>query len=136
MRIPRVFAELSTRRILVSELVGGEELAPFAARASQAERDRAGELLFDFAYTSMFTHGLFNADPHPGNYLFGPGQVSFLDFGCVKRLEAEGVTHFKQLASLGAEADWRARLLDLVYEPGAPRPRPYSTEELALLLGP
>ena len=34
---------------------------------------------------SLYRHGLFNADPHPGNYVFRPdGSVGFLDFGCVK----------------------------------------------------
>jgi hypothetical protein len=40
--IPRVFRELSTRRILVTELARGQSFAPFRAHASQAERDRAG----------------------------------------------------------------------------------------------
>ena len=34
------------------------------------------------------------------------------------------------LAELGAESDWRARLMDLVYDSGQPRPDPYSDDEL------
>jgi hypothetical protein len=34
--------------------------------------------------------GLFNADPHPGNYIFHErGRVSFLDFGCVQPIALE-----------------------------------------------
>ena len=29
-----------------------------------------------------------NGDPHPGNYLFGGGKVTFLDYGLVKRFSA------------------------------------------------
>jgi hypothetical protein len=36
---------------------------------------------------SIYEHRLFNADPHPGNYLFPEGgRVVFLDFGCVKEI--------------------------------------------------
>jgi predicted unusual protein kinase regulating ubiquinone biosynthesis (AarF/ABC1/UbiB family) len=38
-------------------------------------------------FDAIFRHGLFNADPHPGNYLFQNGRVVFLDFGCVKRYD-------------------------------------------------
>ena len=32
---------------------------------------------------------MFNADPHPGNYIFGDDHVVFLDFGCVQPVEGE-----------------------------------------------
>jgi len=68
--IPRVFEELTTTRILVTELASGDDFETFAGRASQAEKDRAGDIMYRFAYESIFRHGLFNADPNPGNYLF------------------------------------------------------------------
>ena len=106
--VPRVFTELSTGRILVSELREGESLKSFARRASQAERNRAGERLFDFVYESMFRHGLFNTDPHPGNYLFGSDHVAFLDFGCVKRLTPEAVRQSRASARAIFERDVEA----------------------------
>jgi predicted unusual protein kinase regulating ubiquinone biosynthesis (AarF/ABC1/UbiB family) len=48
--------------------------------------------------------GMFNADPHPGNYLFQPdGSVTFLDFGCIQpitgeRLQAALVLHRAAIA--------------------------------------
>ena len=37
-------------------------------------------------FGSLYRLHAFNGDPHPGNYLFRPGgQVTFLDFGLVKR---------------------------------------------------
>ncbi|MEZ5251182.1 MAG: AarF/UbiB family protein [Ilumatobacteraceae bacterium] len=47
----------------------------------------------------MLRLGVFNGDPHPGNYRFSPdGHVTFLDFGMVKRWapgewEAPGAVH-------------------------------------------
>jgi hypothetical protein len=51
-------------------------------------------------YGSLYDFGAFNADPHPGNYLFHEdGGVTFLDFGCVKRFAPD------QLAVLGRMSD-------------------------------
>jgi predicted unusual protein kinase regulating ubiquinone biosynthesis (AarF/ABC1/UbiB family) len=86
IRIPEVVPDLSTRRVLVSDYVDGLRFAK-AARAEQHLRDRWGEAVHRFVWGSMHLHGLVNADSHPGNYLFQPdGTVTFLDFGCVKRL--------------------------------------------------
>lgn len=95
VRVPRAVRELSTRRVLVSELCPGVSFQEFAARASQAEKDRAGEILWDFAYDSIFRHHVFNGDPHPGNYLFHRGVVTFVDFGCVKRFDAAHVARWR-----------------------------------------
>ena len=54
----------------------------------QAERDLAAEAIYRFVFGSLYRLHAFNGDPHPGNYLFRPGgQVTFLDFGLVKRFE-------------------------------------------------
>ena len=46
-------------------------------------------MLFRFAQGSIHRHGVFNGDPHPGNYRFhADGSVTFLDFGLVKRWTA------------------------------------------------
>ncbi|HEV2782292.1 MAG TPA: AarF/ABC1/UbiB kinase family protein [Actinophytocola sp.] len=85
IRIPEVVPELSTRRVFVMELVDG--LRWSAARSAGRDLlDRWGEIIYRFSFGSLRRLGLFNADPHPGNYLFHPdGTVTFLDFGCVKR---------------------------------------------------
>jgi predicted unusual protein kinase regulating ubiquinone biosynthesis (AarF/ABC1/UbiB family)/DNA-binding XRE family transcriptional regulator len=105
VRIPRVFTELCTQRILVSELAAGDSFEAFSARASQEERNRAGGLLWDVALETLFRHGVFNVDPHPGNYLFGDGVVTFLDFGCVKRIDRAYLGHWKALARAILERD-------------------------------
>ncbi len=36
----------------------------------------------------MYRHGLFNADPHPGNLLFqDDGHLTVLDYGCVREFD-------------------------------------------------
>ena len=117
IRIPRVFEELTTERILVTELAVGDDFETFAARASRAEKDRAAELMYRFAYESIFRHGLFNADPNPGNYLFHDGGVTFLDFGCVKRFPADHLVRWRAVIRAILERDF-ARAAALWIESG------------------
>lgn len=85
IRIPAVIGERSSRRVLTTELVHGARLEE-AARRPAAERRRYAEVLWRFVYRGNLVGGMFNADPHPGNYLFQPdGGIAFLDFGCVER---------------------------------------------------
>ncbi len=89
IRIPEVVRELSTQRVLVTEWVDGWTWAEFEARADYAARQRAAEVLFRFAQGSVHRDGVFNGDPHPGNYRFhADGTITFLDFGLVKRWSA------------------------------------------------
>jgi predicted unusual protein kinase regulating ubiquinone biosynthesis (AarF/ABC1/UbiB family) len=82
--VPKVVAELSTRRVVTSELAVGTRFADLAGW-SQHERDLAAETIFRFVFRSLYELNAFNGDPHPGNYLFhGGGKVTFFDFGLVK----------------------------------------------------
>jgi predicted unusual protein kinase regulating ubiquinone biosynthesis (AarF/ABC1/UbiB family) len=84
--VPDVVPERSGRRVITSEWVEGDTWADFLEHASADQRERAGEILFRFAEGSIWRHGVFNGDPHPGNYRFRKdGRVGFLDFGLVKR---------------------------------------------------
>ena len=86
IRIPKVVPERSSRRVLTSEWVDGMRWADFLETATQETKDRAGEVLMRFAQGSIHRDGVFNGDPHPGNYRFHEdGSVTFLDFGLVKR---------------------------------------------------
>jgi predicted unusual protein kinase regulating ubiquinone biosynthesis (AarF/ABC1/UbiB family) len=88
INIPSVVRELSTARVLTSELVVGSRFDELQ-RWSQRERDLAAETIYRFVFRSLYRLHAFNGDPHPGNYLFhGSGRVSFLDFGLTKRFTA------------------------------------------------
>ena len=95
--MPRVIDELSTARVLTTELADGARFAE-VEQWSQAERDLAGEAIYRFVFRSIYRLHAFNGDPHPGNYLFRPGgHVTFLDFGLVKRYQPEEVALFESL---------------------------------------
>jgi predicted unusual protein kinase regulating ubiquinone biosynthesis (AarF/ABC1/UbiB family) len=87
--VPKIIDELSTRRVVTSELADGARFAELA-QWSQHERDLAAETIYRFTFRSLYDLKAFNGDPHPGNYLFhGGGRVTFLDFGLVKHFSAE-----------------------------------------------
>ena len=89
IHVPNVVRELSTPRVLTSELLAGSRFDEMQ-RWDQRERDLAAETIYRFVIRSLYRLHAFNGDPHPGNYLFhGRGRVSFLDFGLTKRFTTE-----------------------------------------------
>ena len=91
IHIPEVIGELSTARVLTQDLARGLTWSE-AVSAEQDLRDQWGEAIWRFTYGSYRRMHMFNADPHPGNYLLHEdGSVSFLDFGCVKRFHGEQI---------------------------------------------
>jgi predicted unusual protein kinase regulating ubiquinone biosynthesis (AarF/ABC1/UbiB family) len=97
IHIPEVVDRWTSQRVLTSGYVEGQTLDVFSRRASQTERDRAGEAIWRFCFHSTTQHGVFNTDPNPGNFLFGPNSVTFLDFGRVKRTSVAFSEHWKRM---------------------------------------
>jgi predicted unusual protein kinase regulating ubiquinone biosynthesis (AarF/ABC1/UbiB family) len=87
IHIPRVIASHSTKRVMTSELVRGLDLEAITQLPEERRREYA-QVLWRFVFKAILVEGLFNADPHPGNYLFhAAGRITFLDFGCVQQLD-------------------------------------------------
>ena len=85
--IPDVILARSGRRVMTTELVSGMPLEE-AVALNETERQQYATTLWRFEFTSLLQHGLFNADPHPGNFLFQThNRIVFLDFGCVQYLD-------------------------------------------------
>jgi len=97
--VPAIVEERTSKRVLTSELCSGRGFHAFGDQATQEQKDRAGRILFHACFESLFRHGIFNGDPHPGNYLFREdGRVTFLDFGCIRRFPAEFIESWKVVA--------------------------------------
>ena len=122
--IPRVFEGYSRKRVLTTELLQGRTYQQFKAEVPQEVRDRVALTLYEFVFGSFHRHGLFNADPHPGNYLFLPDErVGFLDFGCVQDFPLQVPGNFRRLVQrlwAGDESGVRERLPAALGYPGAP----------------
>jgi predicted unusual protein kinase regulating ubiquinone biosynthesis (AarF/ABC1/UbiB family) len=86
IRIPEVIAEASGDRVLTMTYLDGLDWAA-AQQADQDLKNTWAEVISRMVTGSYRHANLYHADPHPGNYRFGPdGSVGFVDFGCVKRL--------------------------------------------------
>lgn len=90
VRFPEYHPHLSTGRILTSDWINGTPLDRFAdGPATQQERDRIGQALWDFYSHQVHELLVFHADPHPGNFLVKDGELWVLDFGCTKKIQPE-----------------------------------------------
>src|SRR5207302_1710587 len=120
VRVPRVFREYSSDKVLTMSLLTGRHLEDFLAqRPSQKLRNQLGAHLFELFYFQVLKVEALHADPHWGNYLFNDeAGISLLDFGCVKYLSSESVAYLRSVflypGSTGS-ADFR-RLLETYYD--------------------
>ncbi len=88
LRVPHVYSEFTTRRILVMEELHGIRIDDLAA-LERAGIDRRALALRSsrILLKSIFEHGFYQADPHPGNFLITPGgALAALDFGMMGQL--------------------------------------------------
>jgi predicted unusual protein kinase regulating ubiquinone biosynthesis (AarF/ABC1/UbiB family) len=104
---------------------------------SQAERDLAAEAIFRFVFGSLYRLHAFNGDPHPGNYLFRPGgQVTFLDFGLVKRFEPHEIATMEQMTKTMVLDRDIAAYRRTIEDVGMLRPdAPFTDEEVEAYFG-
>jgi predicted unusual protein kinase regulating ubiquinone biosynthesis (AarF/ABC1/UbiB family) len=95
--VPGVHLGLSSKRVLTTDLAQGATFAEVETW-SEGERNLAAETIYRFVFGGLYRIGVFNGDPHPGNYLFAPGgRVTFLDYGLCKVFTADEVTMFERL---------------------------------------
>jgi predicted unusual protein kinase regulating ubiquinone biosynthesis (AarF/ABC1/UbiB family) len=124
-RVPKIVDELSTGRVMTSELAAGARFSEMLSW-SQEERDLAAETIYRFTFRSLYELQAFNGDPHPGNYLFEPGgRVTFLDFGLVKHFTDDELAPLVRMIDALCVRDdpegFRAAMEQAGFlEPGAP----------------
>ncbi len=82
--VPQVHRELTSKGVLTTTFYHGASFYEWLAGDPPPEvRERVARLFYRFYIGSFYLDGLFNCDPHPGNYLFlNDGKVVFLDYGC------------------------------------------------------
>lgn len=121
--IPKVYTELSSKRVLVLERVEGIRIDDFARldRDGFSRRDIA--LKGGAAYFKMVLQdGFFHADPHPGNiFVLKDGRLGLVDFGIMGRVSDENMEHFAAIFLALANHDYDALVqqyveLGFVYE--------------------
>ncbi|MGZ0657585.1 ABC1 kinase family protein [Coraliomargarita sp. W4R53] len=77
---PKVYRELTSRRLLVTEWVDG--FAPDQITLEPEAAERVARLGGESIFHQIVGTGFFHADPHPGNMLITPDQkICFIDWG-------------------------------------------------------
>ncbi|MGB3623335.1 MAG: AarF/UbiB family protein [Ketobacter sp.] len=92
--VPHPIARYNTKKVLVSQFIDGTPLMT-ALDQRQADGDFAGVSdllgrLLDLYLRQVLQSGVFQADPHPGNFLVtANNELVLLDFGCTMQLTDE-----------------------------------------------
>lgn len=83
--VPRVYMELTTRRILTTSLVQGVKVSDVEKIMEMGlDTGHLAKVGAELMLTQIFVNGFFHADPHPGNILvLTDGSLCFLDFGAI-----------------------------------------------------
>ena len=105
--IPRVFADYSTGRVLITQWVDGVKVGDLAGISSAGiDRLKSARLCIEAYCKQIFVDGVYHADPHPGNLLLASGAgggrdpvLVFLDFGATGHVSPgmrKGIVSFLQ----------------------------------------
>ncbi len=85
--IPKVIWSHTKGKVLTMEYVPGKRLTD-VEKFGKKERRRIINTILEAEFEQLFIHGLFHADPHPGNFIVKrDGKVALLDFGIIGRLD-------------------------------------------------
>lgn len=105
--VPMVYPAYSRRRVITTHWQEGAKFeAWLGASPAREERNLFGLALYEFYLGTLYRHGLFNADPHPGNYLFGADRrLIMLDYGCVREFSPDEVAALKRLRHAAVSGD-------------------------------
>jgi predicted unusual protein kinase regulating ubiquinone biosynthesis (AarF/ABC1/UbiB family) len=88
VRVPRVWPELSTGRLLTLDWLDGAKLLSHKS-ADLEVRNRIGQAMFTAWWFPFSRFGVIHGDPHLGNYTVfdrdgAPGGINLLDYGCIR----------------------------------------------------
>jgi len=88
IRVPRVWPELSTGRLLTLDWLSGRRLLEHK-NDDLATRNRIGTAMFMAWWWSFSRFGVIHGDPHLGNYTVfeqdgRPAGINLLDYGCIR----------------------------------------------------
>ncbi len=93
VRVPRVFPELSTSRLLTLDWLDGTRLLSHV-RDDLDTRNRLAVAMFKAWWLPFSSYGIIHGDPHLGNYtvfeekgrkgISRPAGINLLDYGCIR----------------------------------------------------
>jgi ubiquinone biosynthesis protein len=109
VHIPEFYPELCTHRVITMEYLDGINISEIQRLSDEGydlqEIARRG---VDIGFKTIFQHGFFHADPHPGNIFVLPGNViGLIDFGMMATLSLRDRESFAKLVHAISTRDER-----------------------------
>ena len=100
VRIPEIYADLTTRRVLIMDEVKGASVSDQrAVDECGVPRVDLARALLDSFLSQILVDGVYHADPHPGNVLVDRGgTLWFIDFGAVGWIDPVTLEGLQQMA--------------------------------------
>ncbi|MCK5561488.1 MAG: AarF/ABC1/UbiB kinase family protein, partial [Thermoplasmata archaeon] len=87
VKIPKIFPELSTKRILTMELIEGHRLTKRGLNVKGIDNKKIATLIARAMVKQLFQDGFFQADPSPGNiFVIDNKTIAFVDFGAMGKI--------------------------------------------------
>jgi predicted unusual protein kinase regulating ubiquinone biosynthesis (AarF/ABC1/UbiB family) len=84
VHVPEVIEELSTKRLLTSTWLEGQQILEFI-KSRPERRNEIALNLFRAWYVPLYYYGVIHGDPHLGNYTVQKDNtINLLDFGCIR----------------------------------------------------
>ena len=91
IKIPKVYKNISTQRLLVMEYLDGKKLIEYK-NSSQKIRNELAKNLFMAWYLPFYKYGIIHGDPHLGNYSVNKdNNINLFDYGCIRVFPAKFV---------------------------------------------
>ncbi len=93
--VPKIVWEYTTQRVLTMEYIGGIKITDVPAiQAAGIDPQEVAQLVSNTFCEMIYLHGMFHADPHPGNLFVQPPEragdspkLVLLDFGLCRKLD-------------------------------------------------
>jgi aarF domain-containing kinase len=105
--IPKVYKEISTKHVLVSEFLESLLFEDICTKASQEVRNAVGTRIMTLTVREIFEFKLMQSDPNPANfqYCIKTDKVHLLDFGATNSYSEAFISKYRNAVIAGIERD-------------------------------
>lgn len=98
VKVPTLVEELSTEKVITTEWIEGVRLVDYLSKNHGMKQKRVLFMLQNSYVQQVMRHGLYQGDPHPGNFLVdADGNLHILDYGYMGKLSKLETRNFVRL---------------------------------------
>ncbi len=114
--IPKVYEELTTKRVLTMEEMRGTKLIDvIESKSGSFDKELIAHRIAEAFFKMVLVDGIYHADPHPGNILVLKGDViCFLDYGRVGTIDKEVAENIFRFALFAVDNDVNGLIQHLI----------------------